>query len=207
MKKESWLIALSLLLIVTLPAYTQGSRIKYLSPDSIYFYSMGSLVIINPLGDYSYGEDTRWGFMVGAGYTLINIDRMLLLNFEFDYSKVTYDLLSTRRDVNFFNFRLTGEFRFYPQLPVALYLGLGASNIVYSRTDILEEFNDTTAVVDTGIKIRLTKNVLIRGEVRFYTSPGNSEYYYLDDIYIFDEFDEGELVSSAISLGLEFRLK
>lgn len=202
MATKRYLAILTLVCLLVLPAYPKSSQVRYLAPDSIYFYSMGSLIHINPLGpDYLYDRDSQWGFTLGAGYTLLNFDRKLLLNFEFDYSRATFEILSARRDVNFYNFRLTGEYRFYPRLPLAVYMGFGVSSIGYSRFEDLGEADDTTAIVDTGLKIRLIKNILIRAEMRFYSYPGDSDYYY------YDEYSEGELVGSILSLGLEFHLK
>lgn len=208
MATKRCLTVLTLLWLLALAAYPKSSRVKYLAPDSIYFYSMGSLVHINPLGpDYLYDRENQWGFTLGAGYTLINFNRKLLLNFEFDYSRATFEIFSAQRDVNFYNFRFTGEYRFYPKLPLAVYLGFGVSSIGYSRFEDLGESDDTTAIVDTGLKIRLMKNILVRVEMRFYSYPGDSDYYYYDEYYFYDEYGEGELVGSAFSLGLEFHIK
>jgi hypothetical protein len=193
-----WIIILTLIFAgSTFAEKKKKGGFRFLSPGDIYFYTMGTVVNINPYDVYeSYGREREFSLLVGAGFPMFIFYDRYKLNFEFDFVKPSYDILADdimdTQSVQFLNFTLNFEYLLRNK-KVSFYGGLGLTSIKYLENTIFYKETYTAMLIDMGFKVRMTRNISFRGEFRYYVEPGDSEY----DAY----YDEYYSTSDPIGLG------
>lgn len=209
------LVIIIICLLIVLPVLgaqdsNRESRVTWFSPHSFYVYAMGSWFLDLPFMDFcGTGDFSDFNPMIGVGYTLMNLQNFMLLNFEFDYVRnqsPACDPVGMNR-LAYYSFMLNLEYRFGRHLPLALYVGTGAAVIdetaPYSYSD-----NFWTLITSVGMKMSLSKNFLLRFDIRHYfDSDDGLDYLYFDDwgdvIIGLDSYYR-ESYGTAISAGLEY---
>ncbi len=198
-------------LVTVLPAMgSRGSKITWFSPNSLYVYTMGSWFFDLPFVDFcGTGDFTDFNPMVGVGYTIVNFNRVLLLNLEFDYARnqsPACDPVGMNR-LDYYSFMLNMEYRFGRRSPISLYAGTGAAIIdetaPYSFSD-----NFSCFVSSIGMKVALSRRLMVRFDIRHYFDSDDSfDYLYVDDwgdVVIGLDTYYNESYGTAISTGLEY---
>ena len=79
--------------------------------------------------------------------------------------------------------------------------GIGVSNIKYLENILFYDYSVTVMLVETGIKIALSKNLFLRGEIKHYLDPDDTSF----DYYDYYDYDDSFPIATAFALGLEFK--
>ena len=219
--KKKLLLIFMILFLLPFPGISKSFKVSFFSPKSFYIYATGSW-ISNIRSDYhNIWEGCREksnGFVpfLGVGYTILNVEKSIRVNLEFDYASANFNFLSTSgRRIDLYTLMVNVEFRISSRLPFSLYSGFGLSGIDYSRnpTIYFDDYNivprsdpEVRVPICFGLKISLTKHLLLRAEARNYTYNVGEEghYYYVDDSPVSFDFGSESHFGSTLAFGLEY---
>ncbi|MCP4147432.1 MAG: hypothetical protein GY757_06750 [bacterium] len=224
MKKIFCLIVLLLFVSVSfLSADYKSKKVSYFSQGSFYFYGMGSFNHYMPSdGHYAeLGIDSVNAFapVLGLGYRVINSGNRFFLNIEGDYTPGVYDFRNVENQkISFMTLLVNGEFRLSGRKPISLFFGLGISLLTlrdmgywnYRGSFISTgDYTMYPVAVQFGLKFPVSRNIMVRSEVRLY-SKINATYDHYDDYYYdyeyWDDDTDAEPVATSVMLGLEIHL-
>ncbi|MCK4766485.1 MAG: hypothetical protein KAW12_30095 [Candidatus Aminicenantes bacterium] len=201
------------------PEQEQGQKlgITYFSAKSLYFYLLGSFNNFDPPYDnWELGSESSNAFapVYGVGYRLVNFGNRFFINFEADYAPERYDFRDfvDEQKITTLTFMVDIEWHLR-RSPLVFTFGMGAGlfrlhDLGYY--DLLDEYvylgseTITAVTMRFGMKIPISRDILLRGEIRWSgESYGGSYDYYWDEYYGDGEWD---YLSSALCFGLEFHL-
>jgi opacity protein-like surface antigen len=195
------------------------SKIRFFSPRSFYIYVMGSYHYFAPPIDFylALGSESTDAFapVLGIGYRIVNFWDRLFISLEADFSTARYDFgdFSRNQNISLLTFMLNIEGTLSSRVPVILFGGAGVgvhwmTDLGYSAIpgDYIWYGDDhlTVLALDLGIKIPLSRHLLIRAEYQWNGEVYGSFDYY--DEYWYDEWDDTrwDFLSSSLSVGLEY---
>ena len=197
-----------LIMILVLAASLQGQTtpkkgVTFFAPGSVYIYLQGSMAWVNP-DHYIYdSKESALAPVFGLGFRAINFYDRIFLTLEFDYSQATFDSGNYDTRVRFYNFKLGSEFRFGIKRDLAFTVALGVGSITYPDQGYLsyDGDNEITLLVELGARLRFSKHLSIRTDLRLFAEPESiddcyDEYYYCDD--------DSRLIATSLSIGLQF---
>lgn len=220
MRRKVRLLVL-ILSLVPFVGLSKSHKVSFFSPKSFYVYATGSWVY-NIKPDYhniSAGHREKANAFVpfvGVGYTILNLEKKIRVNLEFDYASADFDFPGTPgRQIEFYTFMANVEIKISDQFPFWIYSGFGLSGIDYSQNDTfshdeihMTSRNDSEPRVPLsfGVKFSLTEHLMLRAEARNYTfgiGDNGCYYYYIDDTPVYYNPGDSSL-GSALAFGLEY---
>jgi len=218
-RKTIAIIGLLLTLAFTAPAadYNFNARTR------VYLYTMAGSFHLTAAGSGLWNEvavsDDGFSLTGGIGFSMLNVNNRFFLNLEADYmaSAVNYRG-SHDRGVKTLSFMIQGEYRLGRLSPVSVYGGVGIGVIfkdeavlpgIYDDWLRVEAMTDVTFAGELGIKVSLSRRLMFRAALRFYSlvdGYDDIEYwggYWGDywDLWL-DDYDS-ELYATSIMAGLE----
>jgi hypothetical protein len=185
------------------------STVKFFGPGGLYVYVMGSYNRFAPSQDHrmALGSESSHAYatILGIGYRVVNINDRVFISLEGEYSPITYNFgdFARNQEISVFSFLLNFEGRIFSIFPLAVFGGLGVgfhglSDLGYENDqgDYIRVGDDmvTILVLDVGIKVPISRFLLIRTEFQW-----NSESY--NPIEFRNTYRV--LKSSALSMGLD----
>lgn len=187
------------------------STVKFFAPRGLYIYVMGSYNRFSPSEDHFLALGSKrshaYAPLLGIGYRVVNIKDRVFISLEGEYSAAAYNFgdLASNQKISLLSFMLNTEGRISSQFPLVVFGGFGVG--FHGLSDLgYENVKDSITILalDVGIKIPISRHLVIRTEFQW-----NSESYEHYDYY--DEYwdDPGSygkldfLSSSSLSGGLE----
>ncbi len=213
------ILVLAMVLPLSADQKKRKGKVQFFAPGSVYLYTGVALNSINPDHILTGTKETAVGPLFGVGCRVIDFGNNFSLNLEFDYtmSKFGTYYFSTDGKVRFLNFKLGGEFWFAPKDRFALLVNIGVTSIDYSGMDgYYYDDNELALSLEIGAKIKFSKHLSLRADLRFFLEPDDGEYDYYDyyDEYNYDGYtyynepywddSSSRLIAWALSVGLQF---
>jgi hypothetical protein len=179
---------------------------------------MGSYNRFAPSQDHhlELGTDSTYAYapLLGIGYQVVNINDRVFICLEGEYSPITHNFgdFARNQEISVLSFLLNFEGRIFSKFPLVVFGGFGVgfhglSDLGYENDqgDYILVGDDTVTilVLDMGIKVPITRFLVIRSEFQWNTELyTNREYYYDYWVHPWDKKLDF-LKSSALSMGLE----
>jgi hypothetical protein len=185
------------------------STVKFFAPGGLYVYVLGSYNRFAPSQDHrtALGSESSHAYapLLGVGYRVVNINDRVFVSLEGEYSWAAYNFAGLTREqkISTVSFMLNVKWRISSKFPLVVFGGFGVgshglSDLGYENDqgDYILVGDDTVTilVLDVGIKVPISRFLLIRSEFQW-----NSERYY--SIELLNTYRV--LKSSALSVGLE----
>jgi hypothetical protein len=185
------------------------STVEFFAPGGFYAYVMGSYNRFAPSQDnyMALGSDSSHAYapILGIGYRVVNINDRVFLGLEGEYSWTAYNFAGSTREqkISTVSFMLNAEGRISSKFPLVVFGGFGIG--VHEFLDLgyendqgdfipIEDDTMTILVLDVGIKVPVSRFLLIRSEFQWNSERYNSIEY--RNTYSISK-------SSALSVGLE----
>lgn len=200
MKKK--IMVLILLFMLVLPVLGQNppkKKVTFFAPGSFYVYVQGSMAWVNPYHEIYSSKEGAFAPVFGVGFRAISLGNMKFLNLEFDFSQARYDGGWDYYDqrVRFYNFKTAFEFWMSRKRNLGFLAAIGVGSITYPDQpyDSYDGKSEITLLLEVGTKMRLSKHLAVRSDLRFSIIPEPEDEYY---------DDESTLVATVLTVGLQF---
>lgn len=197
-KKMMGLILLLMLVVPVLGQKAPKENVTFFAPGSFYVYLQGSMAWVNPDHAIYSSKEGAFAPVFGVGFRAVDLNWMYL-NLEFDFSQVRYGSGYADRRVRFYNFKLGTEFAFPWIRNLGFLAAFGVGSITYpdQSYDSYDGKSEITFLAELGVKVKLSRHLSIRSDLRFFTEPES-----IDDDYYYE--DSSHLIASALSVGLQY---
>jgi hypothetical protein len=148
--------------------------------------------------------------ILGIGYRVVNINERVFISLEGEYSPITYDFgdFARNQKTSVFSFLLNFEGHIFSKFPLAVFGGFGfgshrLSDLGYENDQgdyiVVGDDKVTILVLDVGIKVPISRLLLIRSEFQWNSESSGFSTTQVDPLERQSDF----LHSSALSMGLE----